>query len=355
MTMSSLFSFSHITDWFVISVSGIATLIFCLFSKKIAGIFGTFDHPGGRKLHTNATPLMGGLIICLIVIPAIISLLPMQNFAESEFFLLSTILATSFAIAFIGILDDRHDIDPKIRLIYGLVAFSITIALNPSLLIQVLVWSSILPPMGFNIFSGAVTVFAFLVLLNAVNMADGKNGLVIGLSLGWSALIMSYLPDNYAPVMMAIIVVLSILMIFNMRGLLFLGDGGAYGFATLIGLLAVHVYTMPGSHVPADSIALLFGIPAVDMLRLMFSRWSRGHSPFSADRDHFHHHLQEVFGWPLGLLFYLALVLIPSFIDRLFPSYGLFLLVAVMAIYSSMVWWIHATGRVSGPKTHKGH
>ena len=29
------------------------------------------------------------------------------------------------------------------------------------------------------------------------------------------------------------------------------------------------------------------------------------------DRDHFHHHLQSKFGWPLGLLAYLAIALIP--------------------------------------------
>ncbi len=341
MSINYIFRIFYDVEGLIILLSTLFTYAMCILSRKISNVLGTLDHPGGRKIHDSSTPLMGGSVMCIVIIPAIFLLLLTRSFSEYEqTFLLSAIVAT-FVIAAIGIFDDCREVDPKIRLIYGMVVFSVVIFINPSLVVQVLKWSAILPPMGFNIFSGAVTVFAFLVLLNAVNMADGKNGLVIGLSSGWVIILMSYFPLSYMPILLSILLSLIILLTFNMRGLLFLGDGGAYGFATLIGLLAVHLYTMPGSKVPADSIALMFGIPAVDMLRLMFTRWSRGRSPFSADRDHFHHHLQDFFGWPAGLLVYLVLVLIPCLIDRLISGYGLLLLALVMTIYSAMVWWIH--------------
>jgi UDP-GlcNAc:undecaprenyl-phosphate GlcNAc-1-phosphate transferase len=107
-----------------------------------------------------------------------------------------------------------------------------------------------------------------------------------------------------------------VLFVFNMMGRLFLGDGGAYAIATAIGLLAIMVYNTPGTEalraISADELVLLFVVPVGDSFRLSYKRLRQGRSPMSADRDHLHHHLQDRFGWPNGLLINWAIALLPA-------------------------------------------
>jgi len=89
---------------------------------------------------------------------------------------------------------------------------------------------------------------------------------------------------------------------------LFLGDGGAYAIATAIGLLGIMVYNTPGTYafraISADELVMLFAVPVGDSFRLTYKRVRQGRSPMSADRDHLHHHLEDRFGWPAGLIVY---------------------------------------------------
>ena len=109
------------------------------------------------------------------------------------------------------------------------------------------------------------------------------------------------------------------MFVFNMMGRLFLGDGGAYAIATAIGLLAIMVYNTPGIHtlraISADQLVLLFVVPVADSFRLTYKRLRQGRSPMSADRDHLHHHLQDRFGWPAGLLVYWLVAFAPATIE----------------------------------------
>jgi UDP-GlcNAc:undecaprenyl-phosphate GlcNAc-1-phosphate transferase len=115
--------------------------------------------------------------------------------------------------------------------------------------------------------------------------------------------------------------VLLVLFVFNLRGRLFLGDGGAYGIAAAIGLLAIMVYNTPGPHslraISADELVLLFLAPVADSFRLSYKRLRQGRSPMSADRDHLHHHLLDKFGWPAGLFMYWLLALLPASVQAL--------------------------------------
>lgn len=67
-----------------------------------------------------------------------------------------------------------------------------------------------------------------------------------------------------------------------------------------------------GRAITADELMLLFATPVLDSFRLTFIRLRRGQSPMSADRDHLHHHLQDKFGWPVGLIVYLVIALTPA-------------------------------------------
>ncbi len=298
-------------------LSGIITLILCLNAKKLSSVLGILDVPDERKLHRVATPLMGGIALQLAFLPmaAAVLLLGMPSgWASSVLVWLACILAMTL----VGIADDRHSLSARDRLLISFLVFGSAALVDPVFNVRILTFPhfGVTFGLGAGWFAVVFTMICCVGLVNAVNMADGKNGLVIGLCLGWLALIALRTPSPLLPLVGLLIAVLLVLLIFNLTGRLFLGDGGAYGFATAIGLLAILTYNSPGTHggraISADELILLFAVPVIDAFRLTFVRLRQGRSPMAADRDHLHHHLQDRFGWPGGLIVYWLLAISPG-------------------------------------------
>lgn len=289
--------------------------LLCRFAMPIAKKFNLLDVPGDRKKHKHVTPLMGGVVILASIVPAMWALIV---FAAPSNHIFKLLIWTSVLVGMtiIGILDDRHSLSPRLRLIASFGLFGIAAYIEPIFNVRVLdfEYPSISLGLGTRELAIAFTVLCCVGLVNAVNMADGKNGLVIGLCVGWLSLLALRAPSFMYPYIGLLILVLIVLLIFNWQGKLFLGDGGAYGLATALGVLAISIYNSPGNHatraMAAEEIMLLFAIPVLDSFRLTFKRIKRGQSPMAADRDHLHHHLQHYFGWPKGLLIYWCIALI---------------------------------------------
>ncbi len=278
---------------------------------------GLIDHPDARKQHGSGTPLLGGLALLAIILPlAILAVwLGWRGPGLSSMFLLTV---TTALITIVGMIDDRRSLAPRHRVVLGLLLFGGLAAFDNSFLVSELHF-----PM-FGVAAGRMplwlaigfTSICCVGLTNAVNMADGKNGLVAGLAIGWLILIGSRASPSDAPFIAVMLSGLVALLVMNLRGLLFLGDGGAYGLAAAIGLLAIRTYNSSQYDISrgmtAEEILLLFAIPVIDSFRLTFSRMYRGRSPMSADLNHLHHHLNFRFGWPTGLYIYLLAALLPA-------------------------------------------
>jgi UDP-GlcNAc:undecaprenyl-phosphate/decaprenyl-phosphate GlcNAc-1-phosphate transferase len=227
-------------------------------------------------------------------------------------------IISSMAMVLMGMEDDRRTLTARNRLILSLVIFASVAMFDPLFNIRVLRFEN--PAfeigMGTKALSIIFTTVCCVGLVNAVNMADGKNGLVIGLCLGWLTMLAARAPLGLLPFIIILMACLVVLLLFNLRGTIFLGDGGVYGLACSIGLLSIAIYNSPnpagGYALAAEELMLLFGIPVLDSFRLTYARVRRGQSPMAPDRDHFHHHLQSKFGWPLGLIVYLSIALIPA-------------------------------------------
>jgi UDP-GlcNAc:undecaprenyl-phosphate/decaprenyl-phosphate GlcNAc-1-phosphate transferase len=298
-------------------LAGATTLLLCLNAKSISSWLRIMDIPDERKQHRSATPLMGGVALQIAFMPVAAAMILMHSpngWAPS----LLVWLACIVAMTLVGIADDRHSLSARDRLLISFLVFGSAAILDPLFNVRVLSFEYFGFELGLGTgwFAAIFTAVCCVGLVNAVNMADGKNGLVIGLCLGWVILIALRAPAPLLPVIGLLIAVLVVLLAFNLRGRLFLGDGGAYGLATAIGLAAVMTYNTRGHHagraIAADELMLLFAVPVLDSFRLTFARLRRGQSPMAADRDHLHHHLQNRFGWPGGLLVYFGLALVPA-------------------------------------------
>jgi UDP-GlcNAc:undecaprenyl-phosphate GlcNAc-1-phosphate transferase len=298
---------------------GAAAIALCVNARRLCVALGLMDMPDERKVHRNETPLMGGIALLGAFAPVAAALIlggaPVEKVSS-----LLIWLAAVVAMALLGLADDRHSLAARDRLLVSFLVFGSAAIIDPVFNVRALDFAH--PKFVLGLWTNGVAYFFTTLccvgLVNAVNMADGKNGLVIGLCLGWLGLLALRAPGFMLPVMALLAILLLVLFAFNLRGRLFLGDGGAYGLACAVGLLAIAIYNTPGAHagraISADELVLLFVVPVIDSFRLTFVRWRRGQSPMAADRDHLHHHLQSRFGWPGGLIVYFILAFSPILI-----------------------------------------
>ena len=303
---------------------GIAALIGYV-ADPLGRRLGLLDYPdltGGRKRHARVTPLIGGIGL----VPAVVGstlltarVLAIGPYAQAQFIWMAACVAAMFLI---GLADDRFALGATIRLVLAVAALTLGILHAPDCAIGFVRFagqsSTILAP-GWG---DAFTLLCLVGLLNAVNMADGKNGIVIGLGLIWSVVLWFRLPPAALPIAASAFAALAVLLWFNLRGRLFLGDGGSYAISALFGLLAIYAYNHDFAQLRADDIAVMFAVPVFDTIRLMVVRLRAGRSPFEGDRNHLHHHLHRHLGWPRGLVLYLALVAGPNLGAVLLPGTG---------------------------------
>lgn len=298
-------------------VCALATAVLAHFADSLCRRLDLMDVPGERKFHKKATPLVGGLALTCVIVPLLVVVILLSPQGVGRQSMLLYALAT-FAVALVGLADDRHSLSARNRIVLGFLIFGSIALIDPLFSVRLLTFGVPAFQLGLGITPLAIvfTTICTVGLVNAINMADGKNGLVIGLCLGWLAILAVRAPAPLLPMICLFGASLAVLFLFNLKGRVFLGDGGSYGFAAAIGLLTILIYNQAGPHLgralTADEIVLLFAVPVLDSFRLTFARMRRGQSPMAADRDHLHHHLQDRFGWPRGLAIYLALALLPG-------------------------------------------
>ncbi len=303
------------------------TVLVGLYASPLARLLGVMDVPGGRKIHSNETPLVGGIAVC-------VAILPVLPFFFDSFLVGSTVSITTLLLLILGVRDDYEHLRPSFRLSYSFVVMTIAIWLVPELSLETLSLSFTSGFMNLESMSIPFALICLVGLQNAINMADGKNGLVLGLSIIWALSMAVNAPADIANILWIAILAMAIVMVFNLRGRLFLGDGGTYGLSVLWGMLAIYLHQTVPQDIPGDLVVLWFVIPVLDCIRLIVSRVINGQSPFKGDRNHLHHLIFEVVSsWKYGLILYLSVVALPIVIASYFPAYTALLTLGMVGVY----------------------
>ena len=290
------------------------------------------DSPDGqRKIHKQETPLVGGIAILVpVVVGSAISAL-----ATAYGPLYGILGAAILAFLLLGFFDDRTHIPAALRLAASVVLVVAILLAVPGYLVTFLKFSFLPGPIFLDGWVAiGFTTLCLVGLQNAVNMADGKNGLVMGMSLIWVVLLMGYAPQHVLPLLALFAVGLGIALAFNLQGKLFLGDSGTYGLSIGIGLITIYTYNVGFPFFTAGKAALLFFIPVIDVVRLMVVRSFHGKWPFRSDRNHLHHILLGMLPWRWALIVYLSLVGVPSIRALLVPSLTHLWALAGLSAYS---------------------
>jgi len=322
----------------VVLAFGLAIVFGCTFARPIGERLGLIDHPdGSRKRHRRPTPLVGGLALMLPLLSVAAGEAVRQPWWHADLF--TALCLTGLGFLALGLFDDRNHVPPATRLLLSAGLCSLALLIEPGLILTELDFGLVVLPLG--VLAAPFTVLCLVGLQNAVNMADGLNGLVIGLALFWTGCLLLYAPAPLVPYLALLALGLAILLPYNLKGRLFLGDGGSYPLAIGIGLLMIYVYNLPGSRLDLSNVVLWLGIPVVDCLRVMIVRLLAGRSPFEGDRNHLHHRLARRWPWPRSVGVYLALATGPGVVAALWPTTILPMLVLANMLYAVTLYLTH--------------
>jgi len=159
-------------------------------------------------------------------------------------------------------------------------------------------------------------LIAIVGVTNAINLADGLDGLAGGIMLMSIICIgfLAYLPNDAFVLLMASALAGGIFgfLRFNTHpATVFMGDTGSQliGFLTVV--LALKLTQGPGAVSPLFPLILL-GFPVLDTVTVMAERLLQGRPPFAPDKNHFHHKLMGLGLFHSEAVF--AIYLIQSFL-----------------------------------------
>lgn len=295
LTISLLYYLAIIGLAFILAVSGIPSII------QIALKYKLFDDADShRKLHKTQISRLGGVaIFCSFTITILL-------FATTVDYKQANFLITSCIILFgLGLKDDMHGVTPKAKFFLQIIVAIILVMLGDfrlsSLYGVFFLWD-------VNMFFGGVfSIMLIIFVNNAFNLIDGIDGLagtigvITTLSFGVFFAIGDELP--YAFIAFAMTGAISGFLVYNYPpAKIFMGDTGAL----LIGLVSVilaikfielnKIGTIAHPNflsAPAIAVSVII-VPVFDSLRIFFIRILHKKSPFTGDRNHLHHRLQQL-------------------------------------------------------------
>lgn len=258
--------------------------------KKLALRYKAVDMPNSRKVHHIPVPRIGGLAMALGAVVPIMIWSPGNRFVDS------LLLGSAVLVAF-GLVDDLKELGYRGKLLGQIIAATIVVVYGGLTFDSVgdLLPEGVLIPMWFSV---PFTFLAIVGVTNAINLADGLDGLAGGISmmificLG----VVAFRNDFTAIALLSVAIVGAILgfLCFNSHPAnIFMGDAGSQ----LLGFLSVSlaIYISQASEPLSRSFPLLLlGFPILDTLTVMVERIRKGVSPFKADKNHFHHKLMRL-------------------------------------------------------------
>jgi len=262
---------------------------------RIAPRLGLLDHPGGRKRHSSAVPLVGGIAMMATFVACF--------FAFGLFRTVGVTLPAAAALMAVGgLLDDRLELGPLPKLGVQIVAALLLAQTGGALLLHL---GELVRPglLMLGALALPFSIFAIVGVMNAVNMADGIDGLAGGLSLV-AALAFAWCAADAGrtgPFWVALLLAgaLAGFLLYNLRwtpsrrASVFMGDSGSYAVGLVLAWIAITLAMGDKPALAPMTAVWILGIPLADTVVLMLRRILRGRWPFGADTGHLHHLLMR--------------------------------------------------------------
>ncbi|HEX6976912.1 MAG TPA: MraY family glycosyltransferase [Patescibacteria group bacterium] len=333
-------------------ISFLVTPFVLLLSWKVGLIDDPAKHKHPKVLHTYPIPRGGGLAIFTAFLLATAVFLPIDKH-------LLGIIAGAVVIMIMGILDDKFDLNPYLRLVIQFIAALFPIAAGIGIAYITNPFGGIIdlshPQITFQIFgsfhsiwilSDLFALFLIVLLMNALNFgAKGVDGQLTGV-VAIAAFVIAILSLRFAPdpTQKPVIILAA-------------ATGGAF-----LGFLPWHIYPqkiMPsfaGSNLAGYLLAILailatakvglllvaLAVPLIDTGYVIVRRIASGKSPFWGDRGHLHHRLLDLgLTKPqVALLYWAITALLGILALNLNTDFKLYTMIGVGFTIGGLILWL---------------
>ncbi len=275
----------------------LSTLIITPLVKRWAATKKVFDYPSARRVHRELIPRAGGIALFIGFLIAYISALAYASdvlglalFDRRQlFFLIGALL-----VFLLGLADDIRQVSVWTKLFSqvgialivwfgGFHVERLSITLHEGLVLSS--WISL-----------ALTVLWVVLLINAINIIDGLDGLAAGICLFVAITLLSMCIQKDDLVLLIGFSSLAGACLGFLRynfnpATIFMGDCGSYLLGYILAAL-----TIQGAMKSHATVALLIpivalGVPLLDTLLAPVRRFFYGQKMFRPDRSHIHHRL----------------------------------------------------------------
>lgn len=309
------------------------TLILIYIFNKLSLKYNFLDIPDERKNHKFPTPISGGVII---LFTTIFCYFFFERFFNQELSFYKDIIFISFCFFVIGIFDDIKKPKTTFKVIAIIVMIFLALFFSKDLLIFELRFKYLfINTLELKFLSYPFTIFCIFMFFNALNYADGKNGICISYSI-FLLFFISAISADQKIFNHSLIFTLILLLLFNLKNKLFLGNNGVNFISIFLSLLIIKKYNLELTSIYCDEIFLLMLIPGLDAARVTIQRGLNKISPLKPDKRHFHHYLSKIFNENYIWLFYLLLSLLPIVIVNITENFFIALLLPIL-IYSGLI------------------
>lgn len=270
--------------------------------RSIAFRVGAVDNPNARRINRVPMPSSGGLAIflsflvsALILMPKVLKGIPG---VVSYFDYILPVVIAALIITATGYIDDIFELKPRTKMLGIIIG-------------AVIVWAftdfrfdSFKIPFGgplleFNsVVTFFLTVFWIVSITNAMNLIDGLDGLVSGvsiISLGTMALVSHFFlsqTDFYLTLtILLLIACIAGFFPYNYHpAIIYLGDTGALFIGFMIGVLSLQGLKN-STAVSVITPVIILGVPILDTTVAIIRRKLSGRPATEADKMHLHHRL----------------------------------------------------------------
>jgi UDP-GlcNAc:undecaprenyl-phosphate GlcNAc-1-phosphate transferase len=272
------------------AAAGVVVLLLVPPLRRLAWWTGYLDHPEARKLHTQATPLLGGVAVAAGVGVAAWLAVARMHAAVPPAALWWAMGAG--AALLLGLWDDRFGMRPGLKLICQFLVAGLFFL------------GGVFPAAGLPDWLGAGLGLLWLVaMMNAVNFLDNMDGIVGGMSAilaaGLGILLLSWGRQAEALIAFSLAGAAAAYLLFNFPPAgIFLGDTGSLFLGYTLGALSL-VAAESGPDLQGSVAGLLIlGYPVFDLCFVVVTRLRDGRKIYQGGKDHTTHRLNTIVRGP---------------------------------------------------------
>ena len=246
------------------------------------------DMPGHRKIHEEAIPNLGGIVIFFGFLLSLLFVIQI----EGQF---RALLIGGIIILLLGVVDDIVNLSPINKFFIQMIPALIVIIYNSDLINNFIVNQlKSFDLLGYLLYP--ILIFWIVGVTNSINLIDGLDGLACGVSL--IALITFFVLglrqnlETLSFVSIALVGSMLAFLKFNFYpAKIFLGDSGST-FAGFILASVGALWVLNSGNILFIFISIIIlALPIFDTLFAIWRRYQEHHPIFQADKGHLHHRL----------------------------------------------------------------